>query len=164
MRTLKVGATVLVLASALLPCLVLSAVAGTSADPNLARAKAVVARDCPRARGLQSTNMWQAGWTFNAIYGDCGGGDGHDQRVWFFAGGRFVGYDAPKSSAGIIGLWRDGSTIAFLYILYRANDALCCASGGGSDVRFHWTGKRVVALDALPAWSASRSHPAARYP
>ena len=97
------------------------------------------------------------GWTFNALYGDCGGGDGHDQRIWFFARSRFVGNDAPRSSAEIIGLWRNGDTIAFLYVLYRRSDALCCPTGGGAVVRFRWTGRRVVALDPIPP--RSRRYP-----
>jgi len=154
----------MVLAAALGSSSGASATAGTPVDTNLQGAKSFVAKQCPHARGLQSAELWQTGWRFNAIYGDCGGGDGHDQRVWFFAGPRFVSYDAPKSSAEIIGLWRDGSTIAFLYVLYRPDDALCCATGGGVVVRFHWTGRRVVPLDPLPAWRTGRSHSVARYP
>lgn len=93
--------------------------------------------------------MWTRGWKFNALFGDCGGGDGRDQRVWFFAGGRFIGNDAPNSSHEIIGLWRDLDTITFLYVLYRQSDAECCPTGGGSIVRFRWNGKRVVRLDQL---------------
>lgn len=105
-----------------------------------------------------------AGWTFNALYGDCGGGDGHDQHVWFFGGARFVGTDTPASSAEIIGVWRNEDTIAFLYVLYRRNDALCCPTGGGKIVRFRLTGERVIALDSVPPRTASRSVQLARYP
>jgi hypothetical protein len=107
--------------------------------------------------------MWERGWTFNALYGDCGGGDGHDQRIWFFNGHRFVGFDDVRSSAAIIGLWRDDRTLAFLYVLYRPSDALCCATGGGAVVRFRWTGSRVIRLDPLPRRQATSSTPG-RYP
>jgi len=113
---------------------------------------------------MQSADMWQTGWTFNALYGDCGGGDGRDQRIWFFSGSRFIGNDSPRSSAQIVGLWRDGTTIAFLYVLYRSSDALCCATGGGEIVRFRLMGTHAVALDRLPPWKTSAAHPAARYP
>jgi LppP/LprE lipoprotein len=127
-------------------------------------AKAYVAARC-HVGSSRSVNLWTAGWTFNALFGDCGGGDGHDQRVWFFAGQRYVGTDAPGSSAGIIGMWRDEDTIAFLYVLYRKTDALCCPTGGGKIVRFRWTGKRVVALDELPPLTAKQqSSQVARYP
>ena len=137
--------------------------ASASPDRNLAAAKAYVSRQC-HSGSTRSTEIWQAGWTFNALYGDCGGGDGHDQRVWFFAGSRFIGTDAPTSSARIIGMWRNSGTIAFLYVLYRHRDPLCCATGGGKVVRFRWTRNRLVRLDPLPARTTSRVHPAARYP
>jgi len=47
-------------------------------------------------------------------------------------------------------LWRDGNTIAFLYVLYRRDDSNCCATGGGKIVRFRIEGNRVKALDQLP--------------
>jgi len=87
---------------------------------------------------------------FNALYGDCGGGDGRLQHIWFFHGSHFVGRDLPGSSGWIQGLWRDGNTIAFLYVLYRPTDPMCCATGGGKIVRYRWNGKRVVRLDPVP--------------
>lgn len=134
-----------------------------AARSNLRAAQEFVAHRC-HAGSTRATNLWQVGWTFNALYGDCGGGDGHDQHAWFFSGARFVGVDAPGSSAEIIGLWRDGNTIAFLYVLYRRNDALCCPTGGGKVVRFRWTGKRVIALDRLPPRETTTSTRVARYP
>jgi hypothetical protein len=109
--------------------------------------------------------MWETArsFHFNALYGDCGGGDGGDQRIWFFDGSRFLGTDAPTSSASIVGLWRDLNTIAFMYVLYRPKDALCCATGGGRIVRYHWTGKRIVRLDPLPRRTAGGRQPG-RYP
>jgi hypothetical protein len=47
-------------------------------------------------------------------------------------------------------LWRDDTTIALMYVLYRNSDALCCPTGGGKIVRFHWNGSRLVALDRIP--------------
>jgi LppP/LprE lipoprotein len=94
--------------------------------------------------------MWISVFRFNALYGDCGGGDGRDQHVWFFVGKRLVGTDAPNSSHEVIGLWRDDTTMAFLYVLYRPSDPECCPTGGGTIVRFRWNGKRVVRLDPLP--------------
>jgi hypothetical protein len=131
---------------------------------NLRTAEAFVSRHCHRG-SVRSNDMWETdpSFHFNALYGDCGGGDGHDQRIWFFDGAHFIGTDAKTSSAGIIGLWRDLNTIAFMYVLYRPTDALCCATGGGTVVRYHWTGKRIVRLDPLPLRTASVHHPG-RYP
>ena len=131
---------------------------------NLRTAQHYVARHCHRG-SVRSKNMWETDQTFrfNALYGDCGGGDGRDQHIWFFAGGRFVGTDTHTSSASIVGLWRDQNTIAFMYVLYHPSDALCCATGGGKVVRYRWTGRHVVRLDPLPPRAASR-HRAGRYP
>jgi hypothetical protein len=92
------------------------------------------------------------GWRFNALYGKCRAGDGHDQHIWFFAGSRSVGVDAkePDSSKAIISMWRDKDVIAFMYVLYRATDPLCCATGGGKVVRFGLVGDHVKTLDSLP--------------
>ena len=109
--------------------------------------------------------MWikDRAFHFNALYGDCGGGDGRDQRIWFFRDSRFVGHDAKRSSGDIIGLWGDLNTLAFLYVLYRTTDALCCATGRGAVVRYRWKGGKVVRLDPLPPRTASKSRPG-RYP
>jgi LppP/LprE lipoprotein len=131
---------------------------------NLRTAERYVARHCHRG-SVRSKSLWETdpSFRFNALYGDCGGGDGHEQRVWFFAGARFVGTDSPRSSAAIIGLWRDQSTTAFLYVLYRPSDPLCCATGGGSVVRYRWNGRRIVRLDPLPRRTATGARPG-RYP
>jgi len=136
----------------------------STANGNLQSAQRYVARLC-HSGSVRSKNMWETdrSFRFNALYGDCGGGDGAEQRIWFFAGRRFIGTDARTSSASIVGLWRDLNTIAFMYVLYRPNDPVCCATGGGRIVRYHWTGKRVVRLDPLPARAASNHHPG-RYP
>jgi hypothetical protein len=94
--------------------------------------------------------MWEHGWRFNVLYGDCGGGDGHDQHVYFFDRGRFIGTDGLGTSSGIIGMWRDLDTIAFMYVLYRRHDPLCCATGGGAIVRYRFTGTAVKRLDPVP--------------
>lgn len=130
----------------------------------LRTAEHFVAQHCHKG-SVRSKDMWESdpSFRFNALYGDCGGGDGHDQRIWFFDGSRFVGTDARASSAAIIGLWRDLNTIAFMYVLYRPSDALCCATGGGAVVRYRWVGKRLVRLDPLPPRRSTGHHPG-RYP
>lgn len=94
--------------------------------------------------------MWQTGWSFNALYGNCLAADGGDQHVWFFDHGRFIGKDARTRSHDIIALWRNDRTIAVMYVLYRQSDPDCCATGGGAIVRFRWNGKRVRPLAPLP--------------
>jgi hypothetical protein len=121
-------------------------------DPTLARALAAVRKQCPPRYAEISTTEWMSGWRFNVLYGNCLAGDGRDQHVWFFAGSRLIGMDTkePDSSKDIIGLWRDSDTFAFMYVLYRRNDANCCPTAGGAVVRFRLADGRVVALEKLP--------------
>ena len=126
--------------------------AAGAADPNLRSALAYVDRQCPKTTREISTGAWLTGWKFNALYGNCSAGDGRDQHIWFFSGTRYLGSDTrePSSSRDIIGLWRDGTTIAFMYVIYRPRDPNCCPTGGGKIVRFRLAGPRLVRLDPLP--------------
>jgi len=121
-------------------------------DRNLAAALAYVNARCPKSTVEISTGEWTAGVRFNALYGNCLAGDGRDQHIWFFSGGRFLSSDTrePFSSREIIGLWRDNRTIAFMYVLYRSHDPNCCPTGGGKVVRFRLVDGRVLRLDPLP--------------
>ena len=133
-------------ALALAPAAIASA-SGT--NPRLQSAVRYVRAECGTT-AEPNTSMWMNGSAFNAIYGNCKAGDGTDQHIWFFVGGRFVGVNTRTPSKSIIGLWRDNRTLAFMYVLYRSSDPNCCPTGGGKIVRYRWNGKRVVALDALP--------------
>jgi len=108
-----------------------------------------------RSRGCEpwakpDTSMWMHGWRFNAVFGNCRAEDGHDQHLYFFDRARFVGTDGLGTSSEILGLWRNDTTLAFMYVLYRPQDALCCPTGGGKVVRFRWNGRRFRALDRPP--------------
>ena len=136
---------------------VLTSSAARHKDPNLTKAEAFVARQCPADTREISSSMWEAGWRFDVLYGNCRAGDGVDQHAWFFERDRFIGNDVPKGSNSnwqgshqIIGLWRNGSTIALLYVLHRPSDPECCATGGGAIVRYHLVKGGVHRLDRLP--------------
>lgn len=139
-----------VAAVALAAALVVARTAPAARSSDLERALAFVKSRCPGPQRHVSTRMWEAGWAFDALYGNCLAADGSDGHIWFFDRGRFVGRDAPTSSREIIGLWRNDRTIAVMYVLYRQSDPDCCATGGGAIVRFRWNGKRVRRLDPLP--------------
>jgi hypothetical protein len=148
MGSMRLGGSAVFVALALV-----SAAAATAAqDPDLARAKAFVSRQCPADERQISAGMWTPGSKFNALYGNCRAGDGRDQHVWFFLGGRFIGSDTRKlfSSKEIFGVWRGDTVIAFMYVLYRASDPNCCPTGGGKIVRFRLHSGHVVRLDPLP--------------
>ena len=139
-----------------------AAVASAAGSGDIQAAERYVAHHCNKGSGGTTRCGSPQSFHVNALYGDCGGGDGHDQRISFFHGSRFVGHDDKASSAAIIGLWRDGSTLAFLYLLYRPTDALAARPAEGP-VRFRWKGGKVVRLDSLPPRTASKNRPG-RYP
>jgi LppP/LprE lipoprotein len=129
---------------------VLSSSAAGHRDQNLAKAEAFVDQQCPANTRHISSSMWQAGWRFNVLYGNCRAGDGSDQHAWFFDRGRFIEVDARTPSLHLVGLWRNDTTIALLYVLYRSSDPSCCATGGGAIVRYRLERGRVRRLDPLP--------------
>jgi hypothetical protein len=137
---------------------VLNSSAARHKDPNLAKAQAFVAKQCPADTREISSSMWEAGWRFNVLYGNCRAGDGTDQHAWLFDRGRFVRLDARTPSFHLIGLWRNDTTVAFLYVLYRYSDPSCCATGGGAIVRYRLEAGRVRRLDPLPP-RASKHRP-----
>jgi LppP/LprE lipoprotein len=85
-----------------------------------------------------------------------GSADGYTQQAFFFLRGRYVGTDLADPSATIQIVWRDDTTIALGYTIYKPNDAMCCPLGGEVTVRYHWTGTRLVTLDRIPSLDARR--------
>jgi hypothetical protein len=94
--------------------------------------------------------MWDHGWRFNSLFGNCRAGDGTDGHVYFFDRGRLIGTDGLGTSSEVLALWRDDRTFAFMYVIYRPRDSNCCPTGGGKVVRFRWDGRRFHALDRAP--------------
>lgn len=131
--------------------LALVSAASAARNSNLLRAEAFVNDRCPANERQISTEMWMAGWRFNALYGNCRAGDGTDRHIWFFDGGRYVGDDSRQASRDIVGLWRDQRVITFLYVVYRSRDPNCCPTGGGKIVRFRLHDGLLQRLDPLPA-------------
>lgn len=98
---------------------------------------------------------WQNGRTLNVIVGLVhGGGDGHNQRAFFFAGGRPIGTDTSDPSADMRIVSATDDTVSLRYGLYTAKDALCCPSSFAA-VRYHWTGSKLVPLDPIPPADSS---------
>ncbi len=81
--------------------------------------------------------------------------DGHTEQAFFFVNGRFIRTDASPS-AGIQLAWRNNTTIALSYSVYKANQPLCCPTGGAMIVRYEWTGTQLKALDPVPSATARR--------
>jgi hypothetical protein len=122
----------------------------TTRDRNLAAALAFWRSKGCRPWAKPDQSMWIHGWRFNVLFGNCRAEDGHDQHVYFFDRGASAGSDGLGTSSEVLGIWRDDKTFAFMYVLYRRHDSLCCPTGGDKIVRFRWNGKRFRALDKPP--------------
>ena len=82
--------------------------------------------------------------------------DGYSQQAFFFVKGRFVGTDVAGTSAGIQLAWRNNTTIALSYSVYKGNEPMCCPTGGAMIVRYRWTGTKVKPLDPVPSAASRR--------
>ena len=133
----------------------LLAIPAAAAGPGDRAAAAAIVRNKGYTPELKS---WDGTFKLNVLIGTyTQSADGYNKRAFFFLGRRYLGTDAAAPSAALQEVWRDDRTIALLYILYRASDPNCCPTGGGRIVRFHWNGKRIVALDRIPP-RAGRLH------
>lgn len=75
--------------------------------------------------------------------------DGYVRLAFFFVNGRYIGTDTSQPSA-IIHYVRGGNEMITLrYAIYRPNDPMCCPTRS-ANVRYHWTGHRLVPLDPIP--------------
>ncbi|WP_154676200.1 LppP/LprE family lipoprotein [Amycolatopsis benzoatilytica] len=85
-------------------------------------------------------------------------GDGYANRAFFFLDGRYLGTDTSADSAGIQQLWSTDDTVALSYEVYNAPDPMCCPTADAATVRYHWTGSRLVPLDAIPPADPAANH------
>jgi hypothetical protein len=125
-----------------------------TASPGLAATRAqraAVAKVSALGYRAHPASFWITDSGLNVLIGTLKrSGDGYDQRAFFFVNGRYIGTDASGSSRQVGEVWQTEDTVALMYVLYRRNDPNCCPTGGGKIVRFHWTGRRLVALDRIP--------------
>jgi hypothetical protein len=71
---------------------------------------------------------------------------GTRRRVWFFAGGKYVGKDTDFGALGQLGqvYARKRDEVSFALTIARATDPSCCPQGRTITVRYRWNGKRLV--------------------
>lgn len=79
-----------------------------------------------------------------------GSADGHGMHAFFFVDDKYLGTDSASASPTITYVSQDDTTVTLSYVVYKAGDPMCCATGGTAKVRFHWDGERLVALDPIP--------------
>jgi hypothetical protein len=122
-----------------------------------ARAKVKSLGTDPRAEA----GTFQAGY-LSAISGSATGATtgGRSPFVYFFLGDRYLGTDTTKGSVEADPVASDGTTVTVQYPLYRATDALCCATGGNALVRFRLKDSKLIPLDPIPTYPADNTAPA----
>jgi hypothetical protein len=86
-----------------------------------------------------------------------GSGDGYGQQAFFFVNGRYIGTDASAPSATLRIVSQGDTEATLAYPLYRANDALCCPSGGQAQVHFQLNNGRLTALNSIPPLRRSKT-------
>ncbi len=95
---------------------------------------------------------WYPQHKLNGIVGVAhGSADGYNQLVFFFVGNHYIGKDTSDPSAAIHYVSGTDDTVTVKYAIYHSNDAMCCPSGGGKSVRYHWNGQMLVPLDPIPS-------------
>jgi RNA polymerase subunit RPABC4/transcription elongation factor Spt4 len=121
-----------------------------AADPRLAGMLATLdAKGYTVAR--QGLAAYEPGAAFNAVVGIAkDSAMVHTERVFFFAGSRYLGIDATAPSASISFGPRSDDTIAIDYSLYNGDDAECCPLAGVARVSFRWDGAHVRASGHFP--------------
>jgi hypothetical protein len=77
--------------------------------------------------------------------------DGKGQLVFFFRGGKFLGWDSKYEIASIKDVKNAGEgRFDVTYIRYAASDPLCCPSLSPKTVRYRWNGSRLKPLAKRP--------------
>ncbi len=101
---------------------------------------------------LVNGSAWMPGAPINVVTGNFeGSATGRGMRAFFFAEGQgYIGTDTSEESQTVNIAWRDDTTVAIEYTLYRQGDPGCCPTGGSATVRFHWDGNRLSPLDPIP--------------
>jgi serine/threonine protein kinase len=108
------------------------------------------------SRGLHYPS-WDSSAQLNAVVAFYNGGVASGPgKVFLFANGKYVGSDTPDGSISVGAVRVSSTEIEVQYLLYKPGEANCCPTGGTVNVRFTWTGTKLVALDPIPSVSQRR--------
>ncbi len=77
--------------------------------------------------------------------------DGHDEYVFFFHGGKYVGTGTAHPSLEITSAKPAGlGSIAVKYPVYKKGDSFANPTGTSVTIRYHWNGTKLVANKPYP--------------
>ncbi|MFB5191832.1 peptidoglycan-binding protein [Alicyclobacillus fastidiosus] len=92
-----------------------------------------------------------SGDTLTAWIGVARQGDGHNQFVFFFLNGKYLGTDTAKPSAEITSAKPAGTgSIAVTYPVYKKNDSYANPTGVPDTITYHWNGSRLIPNKPYP--------------
>jgi serine/threonine protein kinase len=125
--------------------------AARSATPPPATLSRADAANAVRSRGYTpDMATYDQNRILNVVVGTATGStDGHNQRAFVFAEGRYRGTDTSDDSAGItvIPNTQREDFVTIRYQLFSPGDALCCPTAGVKDVEFYWKGGSFTPVD-----------------
>ncbi|WDL95920.1 LppP/LprE family lipoprotein [Alicyclobacillus sp. ALC3] len=91
-----------------------------------------------------------SGDTLTAWIGVAMRSDGHNQYVFFFLNGKYLGTDTSKPSLEITGAQASGNGIAVTYPVYKANDSFANPTGTPVTITYTWNGSQLVPNKPYP--------------
>lgn len=101
-----------------------------------------------------------SGDTLAAWIGVAMGSDGHNQYVFFFRNGKYLGTDTSKPSLEITGAQASGNGIAVTYPVYKANDSFADPTGTPVTITYTWNGSQLVPNKPYPVQFSTSSQSA----
>ena len=102
---------------------------------------------------LVPQNSWGASDKLHVLIGERPStGGAPNEQTYFFADMGEIGIDTSNGSASITVVAHTNNEVTLKYALYNPGNS---ASVGSKDVRFEWTGSKLLTLDPLPPSSPS---------
>lgn len=123
----------------------------TTSQPNDANEIALIKSKGYSVSGTtpSATVKTSSGATLSAWMG-VSGNDGHNQLVFFFLNGTYLGTDTAKPSVEITSIRSVGNGIAVTYPVYKKNDSFADPTGTPVTITYTWNGSTLVPNKPYP--------------
>jgi len=92
-----------------------------------------------------------SGETLSAWIGEKMASDGHNQFVFFFLNGKYLGTDTAKPSLEITSAKAVGNGIAVTYPVYMKNDSFADPTGTPVTITYTWNGSKLIPNKPYPS-------------
>lgn len=92
-----------------------------------------------------------SGETLSAWIGEKMASDGHNQFVFFFLNGKYLGTDTAKPSLEITSAKAVGNGIAVTYPVYKKNDSFANPTGTPVTITYTWNGSKLIPNKPYPS-------------